>query len=302
MADLNRFLNNIRNYDREFADFMSCCRQKYKNIGATTPIPNQALPTLYNNLGKEAELVFDKPAYYMLNKIRNLNERFEVLSKKNKSIHIPIKFICTGYRDKNGDIVIDNITCPIFEHLSQKFKSTQQINEYITTHYSELSQLNKYINFDGYDYLMHGTVGTQPIGTHIVSLIGQTRPQNNIGELINCCKMSELAEATMPNEPVADNIISGTLLITPDTFAKDSTDKSGNSLKRIPGSLECTIISYIKSPNTSKTVPIRLDNIVKSWGFTADEQRENIAISQSPQDLSGLPSMPDARTFEDMSM
>ena len=216
--------------------------------------------------------------------------------------HNPIKFVCTGYRDKDGDIVIDDIKCPIYNHLLEKFKSQIQIQDYIHDHYSELSDLNKYINYDAYEFLMNCTVGTPPIGTHVVSLIGQTRPQNNIGELINCCKMSELAEATMPNEPVTDNIISGTLLVTPDTFAKSTDSMTADSLVKIPGSLECTIISYAKSPNTSKTVPVRIDNIVKSWGFTLDEQREPITISQSPQDLTGLPKMPNSRIFDDLSM
>jgi hypothetical protein len=142
-----------------------------------------------------------------------------------------------------------------------------------------------------YDYLRTMGFNQPAIGTDVVALLGVTK-QETTPEYNNCFRLSEIAEAVVPNLPVkADNIMSGVLAITPKTVkAKALFDKKGflnvdDYLE--PGSLECAIISYKKSHSTGVVIPTNIQDIKAAVGIQKGKEC-TLKISSSSQPTDGL--------------
>ena len=307
MANLSRLLNNIYKYDKDSRIVLDNIEKQTHLLGARTPIPNQALPTLLNNSGDElAQITFTEDSYDKLRRIRSLEKLITQLFKTNSQNPPNINFFCTGYRDFDGDIIINQIVCPILDMASHSnFKSHQEIYNYLfSQNYKNLNEdtiAYAYENMRLADFTISRTghipqekENILPIGTHSVVLIGTTRSQEGLGELATCCNLRELAESIIPDVPVAcNNLITGSLLITPDIqvrTGKETKEQSAYTLQ--PGSLECTIATYYRSEKTGKVHPYRLDNITRAAGLLFNGETENIRISSSPQNLGNIERAP----------
>ena len=138
-----------------------------------------------------------------------------------------------------------------------------------------------------YEYLRLQTFKDPPIGSAIVGLIGYTKHENSN----NCFKLSEVAEAVVPQMPIrADNIMSGVIAITPKTINAtklySQKNKSiDNSLEN--GSLECAIIEYQKNPKTNAVQPTNIMNVCRAVEIVNDKAIP-IKISSSSQPTDNL--------------
>lgn len=301
--NISRLLNNIYKNDKQSSNVLDSIEAHNKGIGAKTPIPNQALPTLQNNSNDDlAQMIFTPRAYYILKKIRKIDKLIYPLFRSKNLTPPPLNFYLSGYKDFDGDIVIDQIYCPIIDAINKyDCKSHQEVlSRLLELDYETLNQDTIGYAYDSMrleDFSKVPVINAstnekymQPIGTHSVVLIGKTRTQDNLGELATCCNLKELAESVIPDVEVkCDNLISGTLLITPQIqvrTAKNSPTQSAYTFQ--PGSLECSLITYIKSNTTHKVQPCSIDNIARAIGITPTGEKENISISTSPQNITNI--------------
>lgn len=286
MANTNRLLN-IRNNNSELDKFFKSIAMKYDSrLGINTPVPNHALATELNANGRPATLYFSENAYRMLQFIRNIDHQVSSLRASVGIADQPLEFVCYGYRDFAGDIMIENIDAPILEMMNKlEFDDNNKRLEYLA-YYSKQFAKDSHIETTSrmYDFLKNLTLTEPAVGQEVVALYGTTKPP--IGEKTsNCFTIKELADAVIPNVPVAGRISTGILAITPKLIEFGRLMREdGNNLSDYlkDGSLECAMISYAMSEKTKKVTPINITNVTQARAIW-DSKTHDVQISQSKQ-------------------
>lgn len=298
MANKARLLSNIIANDREcgkvFHSIAKLNKTSANSLPAVTPVPNQVFATEHNRFGKDATIHFTKSASQFLEYLRELDHYITTTNASKGKQSPPLKFACYGYKDLDGDIVINSIDCPVYEEAYQQgFTKKSQIIEYIMQNMGskDMSIENSARVFD---YLRQSNFASpKPIGTDIVALMGTTKHASLEGDEYNCFTVGELAESVLPYYvPVnADGIISGTLAITPKTISekyllsRGSKDNIADYLQ--DGSIEVALISYAKSESTGYVTPTKITNVTKALAQT-DKGLTPLKISSSTQPTSRI--------------
>ena len=309
MPNKSRLINNVIGYNSECAKVFSSIARTHKTtpteLPATTPIPNQVFATEQNRFGKPATIHFTKNANNYLQYLRDLDHYIASINMSNGKQCQPLKFGCFGYRDLDGDIVITSVKCPVYEEAyEQGFTKQSQVIEFIMKNMSskDMSIENTATVFD---YLRHSQFTSEnPLGTDIVALLGTTKHASLDNDTYNCFSVSELSEAVMPYyvSVKSDNIVSGTLAITPKTISekylvsRGKKDNIGEYLQ--DGSLEVALISYEKSPTSGYVTPVNITNVTQALAQT-DKGLQPIKISMSSQPTERLYK---AQVVQDYSM
>lgn len=290
MANLVRLLNNVRN-DNEVDSVFRSIDKKYPTclLGATTPVSNQLFSPLQNKDSKVSSIIFTEQAYSVLQLIQDLDHKCSVLRTNSKLSTRPIRFICYGYLDFDGDIIINHIEVPIFNLIKNLNIPTNKQIEYLA--FGKIpGDLNTHTHSKHYDYLRSKSLGKKnPIGSAIVSLVGYTKhPSKKQEPISNCFQLSEIANAVMPDIPTTDNILSGVLAITPKTIDATNIDSKHPVFNIQDGSLECAILTYTRSETTGTSKPTSIYNITHAQAITSDGKFKDLLISASRQDTDGL--------------
>ena len=298
MANKARLLSNIIANDREcskvFNSIAKLHRSTPSNLPSVTPVPNQVFATEHNRFGKDATIHFTKSATQFLEYLRELDHYITTTNASKGKQAQPLKFACYGYKDLDGDIVINTIDCPVYEEAYQQgFTKKSQIIEYIMQNMGS-KDMSIETSARVFDYLRQSNFANpKPIGTDIVALLGTTKHATMEGDDYNCFTVGELAESVLPYYvPVnADGIISGTLSITPKTIsekyllARNNADNIANYLQ--DGSIEVALISYAKSESTGYVTPTKITNVTKALA-QSDKGLKPLKISASSQPTSKL--------------
>ncbi len=293
MPNKSRLINNVIGYNSECAKVFSSVAKTYKTIptelSATTPVPNQVFATEQNKFGKPATIHFTKNANKYLQYLRDLDHYISSINMSNGKQCQPLKFACYGYKDLDGDIVITSVRCPVYEEAyEQGFTKQSQIIEFIMKNMST-KDMGIENTAGAFDYLRSSQFTSEkPIGTDIVALLGTTKHASLDNDTYNCFSVSELSEAVMPYyvSIKADNIISGTIAITPKTISekyllsRGKRDNIGEYLQ--DGSLEVALISYEKSTSSGYVTPINITNVTQALAET-DKGLQPLKISMSSQ-------------------
>lgn len=309
MPNKSRLINNVIGYNSECAKVFSSIARTHRTtpteLSATTPIPNQVFATEQNRFSKPATIHFTKNANKYLQYLRDLDHYLSSVSTSNGKQAQPLKFGCYGYKDLDGDIVITSVRCPVYEEAyEQGFTKQSQIIEFIIKNMSTKDMGIE--NTAGvFDYLRSSQFTTEkPIGTDIVALLGTTKHANLDNDTYNCFTVSELSEAVMPYyvSVKSDNIISGTIAITPKTISekyllsRGKKDNIGEYLQ--DGSLEVALISYEKSASSGYVTPVNITNVTQALAET-DKGLQPLKISMSSQPTERLYK---AQSTQDYSM
>ena len=292
MANINRLVLNTSHKDNEVCKVFDSLELKYNGLTGSIPCPNQAFATSYNDFGEPTKLIFTEYSYQQFKQLRDIAHRCSVYqSSMSKEVN-QIKFACIGYKDLDGDIVITKIECPVLEKAFNKnFKTDSKFIDFVSKE-SGKSEYKLEANARAFDHLRNSVFHKEkPIGREIVAFIGYTKDESN-PETNNCFKLSEVADAVLPNIPVNTNKIScGVIAITPKTLNASAiyNKKNRGNLENLlqDGSLECAIISCEKSQNTGCVTPTSIKNIRACVGMNKNTE-EPITISSSKQPLEKL--------------
>jgi len=275
----SRLLNNLYHNPYMLKLFKS-----FKCLETSTPIPNQALPIAFNQENQESKLLFTNRASKMIDYIRQLAYNQSTTRQEHGKADRDINFYCTGYVDHNGDYIIDDIIVPSIQYYTGTSKKEINYEKlYLSTHPRSVSQAL----IDGFnDYITEFNININKQGKKTFAMLGSTRATNKLDNERYAPTLSELSKAVAPGFiqykcPIA----TGYLIIPPMNLII-------NDNKRIleNGSLECTIIDYGYSPNKI-AYPKSMHNVTKCQqrhfpdGITYTDN----SISQSPQNLEGLP-------------
>ena len=276
MANKLRFLNMPDNETHKVLSSIAT-RQKthITSLPAASAVPNQSFATEQNRFGKPATIHFTQNASAYLQYLRDLDHYMSSINMSKGKQSQPLKFACFGYKDLDGDIVINSIECPVYEEARQQGFTTQsQVIEYIMKNIAT-KDMNIENSARVFDYLrQYNFVQPKPIGTDIVALMGTTKHANLDNDDYNCFTVSELSEAVIPYYvPInADSIISGTIAITPKTISEKyllSRGKGDNIANYLQdGSIEVALISYTKSESTRYVNPQRITNVTQALAET----------------------------------
>ena len=282
-SNIFRFLTNIRKNPKENR-LINAIANKFPehSLGANTPFPNQALETATYN-GNPCCLYFTGEASKALQDIRNIAQ---VTAHNKFAIGLedkPVDFVCFGYLDHSGDIIITEINNPSLEmYREEKLNLAEAYRKSLYHRESSIEVQSKC-----FDYLRENKFGDKgSIGLMPVALIGTTRPiVATTDGSENCPKFSEIARAILPaNVNIDHPIISGTLSVSP-KYQKQTP--SGESVLS-NGSLECVLIDYKYNKNNTVT-PDKFFNVTRCQEVLPDESRKIVDISKSKQPLDGLP-------------
>ena len=298
MANKARLLSNIIANDREcskvFNSIAKLNKTSANSLPSVTPIPNQVFAAEHNRFGKDATIHFTKAANQFLEYLRELDHYIATTNASKGKQSPPLKFVCYGYKDLDGDIVINSIDCPIYEEAYQQgFTKKTQVIEYIMQNMGS-KDMSIENSARAFDYLRQSNFAKpKPIGTDVVALMGTTKHATIEGDEYNCFTVGELAESVMPYYvPVnADGIISGTISITPKTISEKyllSRGKADNIADYLQdGSIEVALISYTKSESTGYVTPTKITNVTKALAQT-DKGLTPLKISASTQPTNRL--------------
>lgn len=276
MANKLRFLNIPDIETHKVLNSIATQQKRHiTSLPATSAIPNQSFATEQNKFGKPATIHFTQGANTYLQFLRDLDHHISSINMSKGKQSQPLKFSCFGYKDLDGDIVITSIECPVYEEARQQgFKNQAQLIDYIIKNMTtkDMSIENSARVFD---YLrQYDFVQPKPIGTDIVALMGTTKHANLDNDDYNCFTVSELSEAVIPYYvPIkANNVISGTIAITPKTISEKyllSRGKGDNIANYLQdGSIEVALISYTKSESTGYVNPQRITNVTQALAET----------------------------------
>ena len=310
MPNKSRLINNVIGYNSECAKVFSSIARTHKTtpteLPATTPIPNQVFATEQNRFGKPATIIFTQNAINYLQYLRNVAHHISLIQTSEEKQQHPLKFGCFGYKNNNGNIIINSIECPVYtEARNQGINDPKEVIQYII-HRMNSKDISIENSSGVYDYLKYAHLNTQkiPNGCEAVALLGTTKHASLDNDTYNCFSVSELSEAVMPYyvSVKSDNIVSGTLAITPKTISekylvsRGKKDNVGEYLQ--DGSLEVALISYEKSPTSGYVTPVNITNITQALAQT-DKGLQPIKISMSSQPTESLYK---AQAVQDYSM
>lgn len=307
MSNINRITLNI---DKNTHKVLNDCVKKYKefNYGAKTPIPNQCFGTALTSSNEPSTLYFSEQAHAAINYLKELSHRYSV---KNPNQPLPINYVCKGYKDHNGDIVIDYIFCPLLtEAMPTKGLGMNEVCEYILEHKKEISfpELQKLCYSQYIEYLSSDQSSIDHLGTDAVALFGYTKyPTTKNEPTSNCFTLGEIANSIFPGDIQIDHkISSGLISITPKTM--EYPYKPGSDTLLSDGSLECMLVEYSYNESYHRVCPRTFLNITKCLGknyyFKEKSLQEiqdftRIKISNSRQPIEGITQSPDINVSED---
>lgn len=250
-------------------------------MGSNTPFINQILETSSNGADRPTCLYFTPTATLQLKKIRELaQEKFKYRKKEGKEDR-PIDFLCYGYQDFAGDIVIDFLEIPYM-------KGTPSADFYSTLFKLNPSAVaNEKMNTAFHNYLSQSTIGREKntIGLMPVAFYGTTRPiVATTDNTQNCPRFSEVSKAIVSTKTkFKQPIKTGLLSISPKTI-----EQTPNGAIYRDGSLECVVIDYNVNQNGLAT-PSQFSNIIHCQQTEQNGQRTIVDISKSYQPTTGLP-------------
>lgn len=282
MANINRLINNISDPSTNKA--LNSIFENSIISSSSTPIPNQVLPAAIKADGTPVSLYFVNDAFNKICLIEDLAQKQTIQREKAKKPDRPIEFLCTGYVDFAGDLVINKVYIPALDFVKGTCKTMEEAEKKFSLsklpagiHSNLINEQNK--------YLKNTSLGDpkSEIGQGLVTLLGTTKPDMPDSQYSNCFKLSELADSVINGDNIPKhNIVTGTIATTPYTI-----EKQGNTYYSIPGSIECTAISY-DYKNNGKAFPTKISNIISCYANTKDNRLIKVKISQSSQPTNGL--------------
>lgn len=281
MAEINRVLN-IGNNNPAIALALGAMADREPNnkLGAKSLIQNQALPIETTREETPASIIFTEYAYSMLNFLKNIHHKSTVLREKIQKKATPTEFVCYGYRDHNGDIVICDIDSFSIDEakIDENSVDVKKIAE---------QNPNKDIRIDStarmFEYIRHSGFTPDELGKEPVALLGILRPEDLTDEKKCTPTLKEVADIVPPANAIFPSNFSTGILLIP----KDNLEKTKEGFTLVPASMECLLIeNSLYGKGSSR--PTNMTNITRAMAFTP-EGTKSLSISQNPQDLSNLP-------------
>ena len=285
MANINRLLTVRKN--PALNNFFSAIDDKFGNysLGANTPILNHYLQTQQNFNDKPAILYLDKQPTEMLRCIRQLAQRKSVHRLERNKNDTPIEFICYGYLDHNGDIVLKNIQIPAYNKIRQTSKTISEAYEklfnYIPNKVDKIEYMSDYL-----DFLRNTKLnGQYSIGRMPVAMLGTTKPIVSYSDgTENCPRFNELAKSIIPGDINFGEVMTGVLTVSPYSMTQT---RHGLTFK--DGSLEGVLTHYAISPTTGYSSPCNLTNLTLCKTTDSAEKFHDCEISNSSQPSINFP-------------
>lgn len=281
MSQIQRLLTNVMKDSNNKQTFHSIFN-KYReySAGAKTPIPNQAFAPNIKSNGQPMSIYFDEYATNRLHEIRDLAQEQTLFREKNGQKDRSIEFVCEGYIDNAGDMVIIDITIPSLDIFAEKQLTYQNFFQTTIPRDAHIDTIAMF-----HDHLRDSVLSNKDgkIGSHLVSLLGTTRPVIEETEIQNCLRLSELADATIKGDIILNHpVVTGVLSISPKTLTK----KANEGYILTDGSLECAVINY-KYNNNGTVKPTKITNVISAYE-TINGKISNSLISSSMQPTSDI--------------
>lgn len=280
-TNINRFLSSIKN-SPEVNKLIKLIDKKYPSyaLGAQTPLLNHYLPVAKNLYGNATTLFLKEQASVALDNIRHIAQKKSVYRLDKHKTDTPIDFLCFGYQDHGGDVVIERIVVPALIVLKHTSKSSEEAIkksfDYVPSKDFKIDTLATY-----YDYLLYtnlnykGSVGKKP-----VALLGTTKPIVDYDDRTeNCPRLSEIAKSIVPGDVKFDHdFLTGLLTVSPYEVVQTP---EGLAYKN--GSLECVLTDYKINKNTHFATPEHFTNITKCVQTSLNGKLKELNISNSDQ-------------------
>ncbi len=277
--DIKRTLNNLFT-SPEMNYILSAIERRDGLLGASSVIPNQALPVKLDATRKPVTIFINNSTFSAINSLRNIANKVNRIKSSMGKALIPFEFVCYGFREPTGDIEIFGFDIP---QLEQYTNNKNEIN--LTAMASDRPDPKGRIDTTSlmYEHVYRGTNFPAAKGKELVSLLGIIRPQNELSSKKNAPTVRELADITIPGDVKMTNPFStGILIIPPDDIIR-TTD----GYKSTPASLECVIMDNDITPS-GQAKPTMLTNVTRCIWYS-NEQEKRVPISQGYQNLSNLP-------------
>ena len=282
-TNIYRFLANIRN-NPIVNKLIHTIDKTYPSyaLGANTPLLNHYLPTSTNFQNKPTTLFFNQQPSDALRLIRRIAQKKSVHRLDKNKKDTPIEFVCYGYQDHDGDIVITNIIVPALVELSKNCnnfdQAVEKLYDYVPSKDLRIDMLANYFDYlRNIDLDFHESIGKKP-----VALLGTTKPIVEYADNTeNCPRFSEIAKSIVPGDVEFNHdFLTGVLTVSPYKIVQ-----TPRGLEYQNGSLECVITDYKLSQNTHLASPNRLMNVTQCVQNTPDGKLEKVEISASSQPL-----------------
>ena len=285
MANINRLLTVRKN--PQLNKYFAALDSEFRNysLGANTPILNHYLETQQNFDGNPATLYLDKQPTEVLRFIRQLAQRKSTHRLERDKNDTPIEFICYGYLDYSGDIVIKEIQMPYYNIIRQKSKTINEVYEklynYIPSKEDKIEYMSKYL-----DFLRNTKLnGKNSIGIMPVAMLGTTKPIVSYPDNTeNCPRFNELAKSIIPGDIDFGDVMTGILTVSPYSMTQT---KNGLTFK--DGSLEGILTHYTISPTTGYSSPSNLTNLTECKTIDSAEKLHECEISNSSEPHMNFP-------------
>ena len=280
-TNINRFLSSIKN-NAKVNKLIKAIDKKYPSyaLGAQTPLLNHYLHVAKNLHGNATTLFLKEQASVALDNIRHLAQKKSVYRLDKHKTDTPIDFLCFGYQDHDGDVVIERIIVPALIVLRHASKSSEEAIkksfDYVPSKDFRTDTLATY-----YDYLLYtnldfkGSEGKKP-----VALLGTTKPiVSYTDHTEDCPRFSEIAKSIVPGDvKFGHDFLTGLLTVSPYEVVQTP---EGLAYKN--GSLECVLTDYKISNKTHFATPEQFTNVTKCVQTTPDGKLEELHISSSDQ-------------------
>lgn len=285
-TNISRVISSCRN-NPELGHLLTSCDKKFSSyrFGTNMPIPNQCLKTATKKNGQPVKLCINKNAGLILDMIRNLAQEKSTYRLENNKKDTPIEFVCMGYLNKSGNIVIDNIVIPSLQELCDNSQDIEDAKEklfkYVAKKEANIDLLCTY-----FDYMRDNVYpAKEKFGLMPIALLGTTKPLVSYNDQTeNCPRLGEIAKSVVPGDAeFRTPFVSGLLCVTPKTIKQTP---NGQELQ--DGSLECIVTTYEKLKN-NYVKPNNMLNIVSCERITPQDTIAIVPISCSHQPLENLP-------------
>lgn len=277
MANLDR-TKGIPNKD--VTEVLKSIEKREGGLTAKTLIPNQAFPIETTKENKPACIYFNDFACRMLDFLKDIHHKSAIMREKQCKRDTQLEFVCYGYRDHNGDIVICDIDSAQLDEISNPDKSINlsKLASYTPTKDTRIDSTARM-----FEYVRHSGILPTGIANEPVALLGLLRPEDMLTAQRNTPLLKEMADIVLPgNAQVTSNFSTGLLVIPPAEIAR-----TANGYRLTDASMESLLIEHkLTSKNYAK--PVAITNITKAIAKTQSGDKV-ISISQNRQNLNGLP-------------
>ena len=186
MATFDRFISGIlRNASPQTGKFLEQVRQQKpeKKLTSDTIIDNYKLPLSCSPItDKPIEIIFTPEAKRGLNYLFSLekSQRHFGTNYPNHYTIRPFEYLCLGHQDKNGNIVIEEVSIPAIEHFNDLIKeqSLEKTSPSLELYKSKNASKSEKDTATSllYDYIKKKKTNPDQLAT--VALLGTTSPQN----------------------------------------------------------------------------------------------------------------------------